>query len=699
MLVALPGSGGQRVRSVTDSLSLLVLVLATAWAGTRAARLELDVENRSMRSRNSPEARVEADRERLFGQDATLVLLLEPRPDPGALEPGAGEPDSVEDSLVEEPLETWAAGLEALPEVDRFLRLGDDDPEERLVALTLASDAALGPGRSLEAVVRAAERTTPASHRLWVSGSPMGEAAIAAALDQEQRRMVPLVGGVLFVLLLLVYRSFWLALGSLFPALAGIAWTGALQDGLGHPVNPVTALLPPVLLAVGVAGSVHLIEAYLEARAGGQAPERASRSAVRAIRVPAIGCAATTLAGFLALCMSPIPAIDRFGLLAAVGVLVTALFTFAALPPWLRRFARSERMIRRAAGHGPWRWLSAWLACRLARFTRPITVLTVGVALFLGWQWTRLTVDTDPLRILPARHAFRQATDRIGARLGGTETFDLLLEPPGPDGGFVSLLGLQQAVLALDGVAGPGGPPRRNANGTGLITALLEPAGSAAREQTFAAAEGLARERGWERAHASGTAVRVARDSGAIVRGEIYGLLATFLALGPCIAFGLRSLRLTRLCLAANTLPCLLLHGGLATVGRPLSVASAMISSVVLGLVVDNAIYLLHGYRAARTRARPRLAVARTLQGSGRALTVTSLILALGFLAGLSGELSTTREFGVLASSSVLAAWIANVLVLPTLLLRTRSSRPIPDPSLALTSSGRGEPGPRRGRP
>lgn len=643
------------MRNASDLLLLAVLGLATGWAALRSARLELDVENRSMRSQGSTEARAETRRAELFGNDATLVLLLEP------LAPGTEED--------EDEREEWVAGLSARPEVGELIPLADERAGETLLALTLVPAVDGSVGASLATLVAAAEESAPRTHRLSISGSPAGEAAIAAALDAEQRRIVPLVAAVLFVLLLAVYRSPALALGALLPALGGIAWTGALQQALGQPVNPVTALLPPVLLAVGVAGSVHLVDAYLEGRARGAHPGMATRAAVRAVLTPAIGCAATTVAGFLALLVSPIPAIQRFGVLAALGVVATALLTFAALPPWLRLCARPDRLARRAAGHGGWRWLSPGLAKGLARAAPAVGVLALIAALFLGWAWTRLTVDTDPLRILPAHHPFRVATERIGARLGGTETFDLLLDPPGPAGGLLGLLGLQQGVLALDGVAGPGGPPRLAEDGTGLITALLEPAGSTARERTFLEAEELARTRGWSAAHATGSAVRVARDSGAIARGEIYGLAATFLALGPCIWIGLRSHRLTLAGLAANAMPCLLMHGGLALAGRPLSVASAMIGSVILGLVVDDAIYFLHGYRAERGRAQPRLAIARTLQVSGRAMTVTSLVLALGFLAGLCGELATTREFGLLASTTILAALGANLFLLPALLL------------------------------
>jgi hypothetical protein len=659
MLFAPDGLRPIRVRSRLDPFLLLSLAGATVWAATRSARLELDVENRSMRSTGRSEARAEEERERLFGHDATLVLLL----GPGQL---AGSQESDEDVL-----DQWVAGLRARPEASQCLVLPGAEDEERLLALTLKRDAVGGVAEHLRSLVAAAEANTPRTHILWVSGTPAGEAAIAAALDAEQRRIVPLVAAILFALLLAVYRSPVLALGALLPALGGIAWVGALQDALGFTINPVTALLPPVLLAVGVAGSVHLVDAFLDERARGAAPNEASRRAVRAVWAPALGCAATTVVGFAALLASPIPAIDRFGLLAAAGVTLTVGLAFASLPPWLRWTASSPGLIRRAAGHGAWRPASAVIARALARSSARWVGLALVAALGLGWAWTRLEVDTHPLRILPAHHPFRLATERIGARLGGTEVFDVWLPPPGP-GGLLALLGLQKDLLDLPGVVGPAGPPRTAEDGTALVSLLLAPAGSTAREATFATAEERARERGWSAALAMGPAVRMARDSGAIVRGEILGLLATFLALGPCVWLGLRSLRLTGLALAANVFPCLLLHGGLALAGRPLSVASAMIGSVILGLVIDNAIYFLHGFRAARRELHPRLAVARTLQTSGRALSVTALVLALAFLAGLTGELTTTREFGVLAAASILAAWGANVFLLPALLLLRR---------------------------
>ncbi|MBC7895940.1 MAG: MMPL family transporter, partial [Cytophagaceae bacterium] len=405
------------------------------------------------------------------------------------------------------------------------------------------------------------------------------------------------------------------------------------------------------------------------ARAAGQDPNDSSRTATRTILAPALGCAATTLFGFMALTASPVPAIRRFGLLAAAGIAFTFLLSFTLLPVWLRLFARSPSLVRRAVDQGRWQHYATSLVRKLEAHANVIACATAIAALALVWAWSRLEVDTDPMRILPAHHPFRVATEEIGKRLGGTDTFDLVLEPPAPAGGMFGLVALAARLQKLDGIAGPAGVPRLAKDGTALIPLLLEPAGTTARERTFARAEDQAREVGWRSAQACGSSVSTARDSGAIARGEIYGILASLLALIPCIWIGLRSMRLTLLGLAANLLPCFLLHGGLALAGRPLSVGSAMIGSVILGIVVDDAIYFLHAYRSHIDHSTPAQAVAFSLRSSGRAITVTSMVLALGFLSGALGELSTTREFAYLASATILAAWAANLLLLPAFLL------------------------------
>ena len=62
--------------------------------------------------------------------------------------------------------------------------------------------------------------------------------------------------------------------------------------------------------------------------------------------------------------------------------------------------------------------------------------------------------------------------------------------------------------------------------------------------------------------------------------------------------------------------------------------------------------------------------MASALAHAGRPIVVTSLVLACGFAMGLFGRLETTREFSVLAASTIALALGADLVLLPALLLR-----------------------------
>lgn len=347
---------------------------------------------------------------------------------------------------------------------------------------------------------------------------------------------------------------------------------------------------------------------------------------------------------------------------------MSCALAFSFLPSWLSLLGGHARIA--AIAQGRVSWLGA--GTRLAVFVRAraflITSMGVVLSLLMAWSWMHLRVDTDPLRVLPKDHSFREATERVAAHLGGIETFDLWLEAPAPAAAPLRTLQLMSAVLALDGVRGPADEVRVAADGSLLLRFLLAPAGSSVRDRLFLQAEERAAAWGWKNAHATGSAVAVARDSEALVRGQWLGLAFTLCFLWVAMSLGFRSVRLATLGLLPNVLPCLLLYGSLAAIDRPLSVGTAMIGSVLLGLVVDDTIHFLHSYVQARRRgAGVVTGMMRALRRSGRAIVVTSVVLALGFSAAACGELETTREFGILAAGTIVVALLADLVLLPAI--------------------------------
>jgi len=86
--------------------------------------------------------------------------------------------------------------------------------------------------------------------------------------------------------------------------------------------------------------------------------------------------------------------------------------------------------------------------------------------------------------------------------------------------------------------------------------------------------------------------VQVAANSNAAVRGQLRGMVP-LAVVWLAMAIGFRSIRLGLPGLVPNVLPCLLTHGSLATLDRPLSVASATIGTTrELGLLAASTIQI-----------------------------------------------------------------------------------------------------------
>ncbi|MBI5431333.1 MAG: MMPL family transporter [Planctomycetes bacterium] len=551
-------------------------------------------------------------------------------------------------------------------------RVPGDTGRRAVLAIELAGETQQ-LARAVEGVRELGRSHLPETLTSSVTGQPAGEIAIARAVRADQTRVVPWIALGLFVLLTWLYRHAGIALAVLAPAGMAIVWTQATYELLGRELDPVSVMLPAVLLTVGVAAGVHYVEAFLDRLAIDGDRFTSARRAVDDLVEPAMLAALTIVIGFLSLATSPIPAIVDFGVFSALGV----AFAFAAyafgLPALLavlgprtpprgteRRGTWTGRIGERAAG---------WFARRATA----VRWGTLAFAVLAFASWSRLSFDNEPLRILATDDPFRVETEHIADRLGAIEAFDVLV-PAGSelaDPARAALFGA--GVLALPLVAGFAGAPLAAENGDRLLRFLLAPSGSREREPLFARVEALARAHGADDVRATGSAVQIARDSSALVRGQVWGSLTGLTVLFVIFWLGLRSARSAIVALVPNVLPCVAVFAGLAWLGRPISVATAMISSVLLGLIVDDTVHLLHGIRHLRESGSTSLeAIETVFRRNGRAVVVTSIVLAGGFAGTAFGELETSFEFGAVAAATISIALLADLVVLPALLVDTR---------------------------
>lgn len=218
-------------------------------------------------------------------------------------------------------------GLEIL--VERQLE-SDGEAISLLVSFTPRDAKALED----VAAMLAEEVMPPAGVTLRVTGRPRMEAELGRTARRE------LVGFLVFVVacttLLLFARERrvvpTLALLSI-PVVSVVGVVG-LAAALGIPLTPVSVVVLPLTIGIGLDDCLYLVERYRETGDVGEAVARGGR----ALSITT----ATTIAGFGALALSRYPALSGLGTLAAVSLvicLVTTILLLPALlsPQWLRR--------------------------------------------------------------------------------------------------------------------------------------------------------------------------------------------------------------------------------------------------------------------------------------------------------------------------------------------------------------------------
>ena len=147
-----------------------------------------------------------------------------------------------------------------------------------------------------------------------------------------------------------------------------------------------------------------------------------------------------------------------------------------------------------------------------------------------------------------------------------------------------------------------------------------------------------------------------------------------FIGLVMLLAFG--SVRLVLIGMIPNVLPILGLLGLLGWFGIRMNMGAAMIAAVSLGLSIDGTIHYLTGYlKSTRRGIRTSKAISRVQFRTGRALIYSTLALVIGFGSLCISEFIPTIFFGGLVGLSMLGGMLANLIVLPTLLVLLDSGR------------------------
>jgi predicted RND superfamily exporter protein len=136
------------------------------------------------------------------------------------------------------------------------------------------------------------------------------------------------------------------------------------------------------------------------------------------------------------------------------------------------------------------------------------------------------------------------------------------------------------------------------------------------------------------------------------------------------VSLFLRSLRWGVVAMLPNLLPIVVTLGAMGLWGIDLDMGTAMVAAVVLGISDDDTLHLLTTFgRHRRAGLDAVTAIQRAMREVGPAVITTSLALAIGFMTMLFSHWQSIASFGLLSGVAILIALIADLIVLPALVV------------------------------
>jgi len=561
---------------------------------------------------------------------------------------------------------------------------------------------------------------------LYSAGTPILLQVLGDVMARDMPRFLGLALVSIGLLLFLMFRRAVAALAPLAVVGLTVAATFGLMGWTDTPMHVPTQVLPSLLLAACVGDSVHVLAIFYQRRHAGDGESEALIHALGHAGFPIVLTSLTTAVGLASFATSDIAPVSAIGIFGPVGVLIALLLSLTLLPAIAVLVPMGEARASDAANRstGADKWM-AEAGRRAVRRPVPIVIvafLLAGVALAGA---LRLRLSHDPMTWFPDGTPIKEGTRQIDAVLGGSVSFEVVLErPEGSDGrdpetlkrfaalgqdletrprdGYlagqtVSLADIVKEVhraLNEDRAEAYVVPDDREAVAQALL--LFESAGSddledlvdgdyrtlrmavrmpwrdsvhyrqffeLAEQDTIAALGELGEPA------VTGVYAVLVRSIAAVVSSMANSYVFSFIGISGMMMLLLGSVRWGLLAMIPNVFPILLTLGVMGFLGLPLDSFTLMIGAIALGICDDDTIHAMHHIRTLHRQGVPiETAVVDTLSTTGRAMLVTSVILSVGFLGFTLSSMWNLVNFGWLVTLTIAMAFVAEVLLGPALL-------------------------------
>jgi hypothetical protein len=580
--------------------------------------------------------------------------------------------------------------------------------------------------------VRAIAGDLEGHYRFYLSGSIPFVDRTGAYLSRDLALLFAVAAAVILLFYFLAYRTLRGILLPFLVVLLGTVWSMGLMALLGFSLTLLNIVTPPLLLTVGSSYGIHILNRYYRCPAVLRRQPYWLVEALEEVGGTIVWASLISIIGFISLITTDIRQIREFAVVTSYGTIscaVLALFFFPAVLSRLKPPGEAQvRRVRAGALSG----MLLRLAAFVVRRKWPIVAGLLAVALVFGLTLGRINTDTDTIGYFPRNDRVVQDMYFLTGKLGGFDEINLTLRAPGGEPGYFlqpqvlrAVDGLERELRALPDIcyavsfasylrflnrvmSGVDAIPDsrapilllsrfvralandRSAAGNRIAELMNEDFSSLtlslriynSRTGKFINEQGL-------RELLARMEPLIASSLPAAIRSEIWGMSLQYLSLSDLLrrnlvrSFGMsvllvlliaalsfRSLRYGLLAIVPLVSGMMLNFILMALARIPLDMTTIMVSSVAVGMGVDDAIHFILDYRHRRRRTPGdgKRAVSATLIVTGRPIFLTSLSIVAGLLVLGLASFRPIVYFGVLVVFALSATCASTLVVLPALL-------------------------------
>jgi predicted RND superfamily exporter protein len=572
---------------------------------------------------------------------------------------------------------------------------------------------------TVEALAAELRRT---DHQLYVSGGPPTNAAFKEIATRDLGRLFPLALLTATIFLLLILRSLAGVLIPLSVVFLSLLSSFGFAGWAGIPLTNMSTVIPSIMIAIGIADSVHVLVTYYQARRDGHPWRDAARYSLEKNFLPTFLTSATTAVGFVTFVSANLKPVSGLGFMAAFGTMLAWVMTYSLLGPLL--FLRPLR-VRAAAGRqtGP---RAEGLARRYTAFlVRHRRLVLLGAAVVaVGSLAVASTnqVNSDPMKYFRAHVPVRVANEFIERNVGGVRSLELVVESGREDGvkdpAFLARVealqawvqaqpGTTRAVSLIDVIKQTNrslhgdqpqfyripGDRESIAQQLFLYTMNL-PQGMDLNDRVTMRNDALRisvltsittsrelvafLERIEQQGKVLGLDLRgtgkyslYQRINGYVVNSFVSSFGQSVLFIGLLMVVFLRSIPLGLIAMIPNVLPVLIGGAFLRAIGQPLDLGTVLVASVCLGIAVDDTVHVMANFQRLRRQGESDLdAITSVFSSTAPALLSTTTILVITFATFAFADFTPNVFFGVLTSLILAIALLIDMVLTPVLLVR-----------------------------